>query len=77
LIGFVDFIYLGRDPTDLKEHFRILFNMYLNDLPHVANADLTVTYADDTYVILNGEHLARMRTKTREYNFKSSGLTKI
>jgi len=32
----------------------ILFNMYLNDLPHIVNADLTVTYADDTYVILTG-----------------------
>jgi len=30
----------------------IIFNMYMKDLPEHVNADLTITYADDTYIVV-------------------------
>jgi len=41
----------------------ILFNMYLNDLPSAVNADLTVTYADDTYVLITGKEWKECENK--------------
>jgi len=44
----------------------VIFNLYMKGLPEAVNSDLTVSYADDTYVVVTGDDWANCRTKPNE-----------